>query len=249
MFLSPFHISPDMSASDVVKQHHRTADVFRKYDIAYCCTGRWPLSTVCAMQGLEFENLKAALEKAVHPHQLPPGLSFENWDIDFLTRYITHIHHHYAKATLPDTAMLLQEFAEGHTKKYPHMMEVSGLCNTLQKELLPHLQHEEEIIFPYISQIYRASRNNDSYGKLLVKPLRKPLDLLHHEKEIFLSVIAKMRLLTHQYTAPEKACVNHMVVMAKLKELDTDLVQHIHLENNILFPKAIQIEKELLQQQ
>ena len=247
MFLQSFQIHPGMSPSEIVLQDHRTADVFRKYQIEYCCTGRLPLEKVCAIQNLIFTELKAELETAMQPLQLPPGVPFDTWDIDFLSRYITHVHHTYVKTALPQTAMLLKEFAEEHKKKYPYMMQVYDQCEMLGKVFLPHLHHEEETVFPYIRQIAQALRSNESYGKLLVKTFRKPLDNVGDKKENISSVIEQMRALTSNYTPPVKACVNHLVVLQKLKELDIDTAQHMYLEHQILFPKAIDIEKRLLQ--
>lgn len=247
MFLQSFQIHPGMSPSEIVLQDYRTADIFRKYHVEYCCTGRLPLEKVCAIQDLAFAELKAELESVMQPSQLPPGVPFDTWDIDFLTRYITHIHHTYMKTALPQTAALLKHFAEEHTKKYPHMLQVYERCEALKTAILPQLHHEEETVFPYIRQIAHASRNNESYGKLLVKTFRKPLNTLQQEKETFTSIIHQIRALTNTYTPPAKACVNHMVVLQKLKELDTDLAQHVHLEHTVLFPKAIGIEKDLLQ--
>jgi len=114
--------------------------------------------------------------------------------------------------------------------------------------LLPHIRYEEEIIFPYICQVVHAHENNDSYAKLLVKTLRKPLDaMIQHEHNLLEAPIFNIRELTNNYQIPEGSCVSHKVALSRLKELDNDLVQHIYLENEVLFPKALRIEKELLQ--
>lgn len=119
--------------------------------------------------------------------------------------------------------------------------------NKLHKNFLSHLQQEEEIFFPYIRQITHAHLHREPYGSLLVRTLRKPLqDIAHEEHALLYMLLGEMREITQQYTIPLNACVTHRVTFSKLKELDNDLVQHMHLENDILIPKAIQIEKELL---
>ncbi len=116
------------------------------------------------------------------------------------------------------------------------------------KEIPPHMKKEEEIYFPYIKQIYHAHKHRESYARLLIRTLRKPLEeVMLKEHETTRSNLHKLRTATNNYTPPEKACITHKVTFAKLKELDKDLVQHIHLESNILFPKAIKMEQELLQ--
>ena len=135
--------------------------------------------------GLDFEQIKKELEDASRITQLPPMLAYETWNIDFLTSYVVNVHHQYLKMTLPDTCEIVRHFADKHVSKYPHMQEVASLCEQLAKEILPHIQYEEDTIFPYICQVVHAYENNDSYAKLLVKTLRKPLDIImRHEEDI-----------------------------------------------------------------
>ncbi|MES1222143.1 MAG: DUF542 domain-containing protein [Bacteroidota bacterium] len=247
MFLSDLIVERNTVVSDVVKQNHRTADVFRKYEIEYCCGGRWPIDTVCMTKGLEFEQLKQELIDAARTMQLPASLPFKDWSVDFLINYIINIHHYYLKNTLADTELILKDFSEGHAEKFPGMLQVYKLFTQLKKEILPHIQEEEESVFPYIRQVATAYKNNDSYAKLLVKTLRKPIETMTaHEHKFLTSSINKFRELTNFYIPPEHACVSHKISLARLKELDNDLAQHIYLENEILFPRAIKIEQELL---
>ena len=117
----------------------------------------------------------------------------------------------------------------------------------MAKDMMPHLQQEEEIIFPYIRQIAHAYNNKETYASLFVRTLKKPVEnVMMHEHEIMNKVLGRIRNLTDHYTPPTNACVNHKVTFQKLQEIDNDLVHHMHLENDILFPKAIQMEKELL---
>jgi regulator of cell morphogenesis and NO signaling len=247
MFLQRVIIERNSLVNDIVKKSHHTADVFRKYGVEYCCGGKWPLETVCMANGLVFEELKIELETASKIITLPPGLDFKNWNIDFLTNYIINIHHEYLKKTIPDTGKIIRHFADGHIKKYPYMQEVASLFDQLQKEILPHIKYEEETIFPYICQAVHAYENNDTYGKLLVKTLRKPLNvMMRHEEDVLSALILKIRILTNNYITPENACVSHALALSRLNELDNDLMQHIYLENEILFPRAMAIEHELL---
>ena len=247
MLLHKIAIERNSFVNDLVRKHHHTADVFRKHGIEYCCGGKWPLETVCMTKGIAFDQLKKELEDACRVTQLPPMVAFDSWNIDFLTSYIINIHHEYLKKTLADTAEIIKHFADGHEKKYPYMQEVFVLFQQLQKEILPHIKYEEETIFPYICQIAHAYENKDTYAKLLVKTLRKPLDaIMKHEDDLLMALVLKIRLLTNGYTVPENACVSHTLALSRLKELDNDLIQHIYLEKEILFPRALAIESELL---
>lgn len=249
MFLSSLEINPKSVVTEIVKQDHRAADVFGKYKIEYCCGGNWPLETVCLMKGIDMDELQKELRIATRNIQLPVFLSFHGWSIDFLTDYIINIHHYYLNKTLPALKPQLDHFIEEHINKYPELYALQTSFAKLHTDMMPHMKEEEDIIFPYIRQVAHAYESKDSYAVLLVKTLRKPVDkIMNHEHEIMSATINNLRTLTHNYTAPEKACTNHRVIFSKLKELDNDLMQHIHLENNILFPRALAMEKELLKQ-
>lgn len=247
MFLNYNRISESSFVSDIVTQDYRTADVFRRYDIEYCCGGKWSLDTICMMKGLDVNAVKNDLERATRNIHVSNNLRFDEWHVDFLADYITNVHHSYMKHTMPEIKAMLKTFVEEHVKKYPHLADLETSFLQLYKEVFPHMKQEEEILFPYIKQIYHAWTAKESYASLLVRTLRKPVEeVMAKEHESAMRHIHKFRTLTDNYTPPANACVSHRVSFAKLREMDNDLSQHIHLENNILFPKAIAIEKELL---
>ena len=240
-------IDPLSSVSDIVKNDYRTAEVFRKHGIEYCCAGKWPLQMILESKDLDAAAIIEELELSIHPIGISHSLPFEKWDIDFLIDYIVNIHHAYLKKALPDTKEQLEKFADGHHKKYPELTKLVQVFKNLTLEMLPHLQHEEDIIFPYIRQISHAFHNKESYASLLVRTLRKPVEnVMQHEHESVNKILAQMRQLTNSYTPPEHSCTNHGVMFLKLLEIDTDLAQHMHLENDILFPRSIEMEKKLL---
>lgn len=247
MFLIPIGIDKNSPVSDIVKQDYRTAYVFRKYDIDFCCGGKWSLETVCETKGLDFNTIKNELESSVRSIRVSNTTRFSDWNIDFLTEYIVNIHHQYLKDVLPVMSEHLRHFIEGHKKNYPELEKVQKLFNSICKDILPHLQQEEETLFPYIRQIAHAYESKESYASLLIRTLRKPVEeVMKYEHESISKVLDSIREQTNNYTAPENACISHRVAFSMLQELDNDLVQHVFLENEILFPKAIAIEKELM---
>lgn len=232
---------------DIVAADYRTADVFQKYGIEFCCGGKWPLETVCLMKGIELEEVQHELKSVTRSIQISPSTDFHNWKIDFLTDYIINIHHAYLQKTLPALWPMLTKFVEEHLKKEPQLYQVQTAFRRLQNDMLSHLAEEEEIVFPYIRQLAHAFEDNDTYGILLVKTLRKPISKMKdNEHEMVSGILNQLRQYTDHYTPPEKACTSHRVIFSKLKELDNDLSQHMYLENDVLFPKALAIEKELL---
>lgn len=241
-------INENACAADIVKEHYRTASVFRKYAIEYCCGARWPLKMVLETQQLNTEQVLAELEAACRQVTIPASLPYDTWSMDFLTEYIINIHHAYLRKSLPVIKDQVTRFVEEHRKKYPYLSEVERKVGFLDKTMTPHLLQEEEVIFPYIRQISHAYESKESYASLLVRTLRKPVeDLMHDEHNSIGKTLTQLRELTNNYTAPENACTSHRLAYSLIKELDDDLVQHIYLENDILFPKAISMEKELLE--
>lgn len=247
MFLPTIEINDDSLVTDIVARDYRTSAVFRKYNIEFCCGGRVPLRVACQMHGLDIEIIKNELNDSLKNLHVSSATDFDSWDIDFLIDYIRNIHHTYLSRNLPEIGEILERFAEGHQKKFAWLPRLVGAFKNLKKILLPHLEHEEQVIFPYIKQIGHAYQSREPYAALLVRTLRKPVeDMMHQEHEQIRGYLRLSRELTSNYTPPANACITHKVCFSKLYELDNDLVQHTHLENNILFPKAIAMEKELL---
>ncbi|HVZ57928.1 MAG TPA: DUF542 domain-containing protein [Chitinophagaceae bacterium] len=240
-------IDDNLSVTEIVKNDYRTADVFRKYRINYCCGGKWPLKTIAELNGLNLENIKAELAEASKVVSISNTLNFQEWDMDFMLDYIINVHHKFLYSFLPDLGLLLEQFVLDHGKKFHYLGEIRANFLRLQQEILPHLAQEENVIFPYIRQIAHAYKDGESYAGLLVRTLRKPIDtIMHYEHETVESILTRMRVLTDSYALPSNYCASHKVVFGKLQELDNDLVQHLYLENSILFPKAIAMETELL---
>ncbi|HET9824486.1 MAG TPA: DUF542 domain-containing protein, partial [Chitinophagaceae bacterium] len=177
-------IDYNLSVSDIVSADYRTADVFRKYGIDFCCGGKWPLKMICETRNLDFNSIRKELEEAARTISIHNTLRFEEWDIDFLTDYIVNVHHQYLRKALPEAKDYLVTFMEGHLKKFPYLTNLLKVFNDLYKEMLPHLQQEESIIFPYIRQIAHAYYSKESYAGLLVRTLRKPVEnVMQHEHE------------------------------------------------------------------
>lgn len=247
MFLQKVQLDRNATVADIVNSDYRTADVFRNYGIEYCCGGKYPLHIACQASGADEQKVIKELEEAVRETNTSNTLNFADWHIDFLTDYIVNIHHQYLRKALPRLQDYVDRFAEGHRNKYTYMDALQQSVRQLNRNFIPHLRHEEEIIFPYIRQIGHAYYNNEPYATLLVRTLRKPVqEIMENEHDTTSGILRRMRSLTGNYIPPQNACLSHKVTFAKLREVDNDLSQHIHLENNILFPKAISMEKELL---
>lgn len=239
-------IDENSLVTDIVVNDYRAADVLRKYQIDFCCGGRWPLKIACESRGLDITQVKKELSELSREIRVSPLIQFSEWPLDFLADYITHVHHAYLRQQLPSLKDHLESFVAGHSKKFSNLTDLETEYRRLHLVLLSQMQQEEERIFPYIRKLNRAYKNGEPYAGLLVRTLRKPIEEVMNRENIKIkNILVRIRELADQYRLPEKPCVSHRVVYSKLKELDNDLVQHLHLENDILFPRALQMEKEL----
>ena len=237
----------DRSVDEIVKADYRAADVFKKHMINYCCTGQVSLQAVCMEKNIDINQVRNDLELATRDVRIPNDLPYGEWKLEFLIDYIIYIHHDYIYRILPNLGPSLMTFASGHSKKYPEVQQVSVVFEKLSAILLLHNRHEDEIIFPYIKQIDSAFRRKEPYGNLFVRTLRKPLSIAEKDHLQILDLLTELKQLTNHFTVPEKACTNYQVLYHKLEEFHDNLLQHKFLENNILFPRAIAVEQQLLQ--
>lgn len=235
------------TVKDIVIDDYRTADVFKKWGINYCCGGNLPLDKACAVKQVSQIEVEQDLERATKSITLSNAIAFNEWPLSFLTDYILYVHHGYLKMALPTLRQLLTSFVPGHLKKYPHLDGLHETFLNLADELDEHMAEEEESLFPYVKQISSTYSQKEKYGRLFVRTMRKPLAQTVEKGHVrIVSLLKQLRTQTNHYSFGPNACPNYQVIYNKLKEIDNDLVQHKHLENNILFPKALQMEKSLL---
>ncbi len=233
--------------TDIVTHDYRAAEVFRKYDIDFCTGGKLSLDVACKNKGLDTDAVLKELKQILRHANSSTTPEFAEWNIDFLADYILNVHHRYLNKALPEVHEYVNRLSEGHNKEFPELLELGKIMKQMMKEIPPHMRKEEEVIFPYIKQIFHAWRHRESYASLLIRTLRKPVEeVMQGEHESVGRQLHRIREITHNYSIPANSGMLHRVTYAKLQEVDNDLVQHIHLENNILFPKAIALEKELL---
>ena len=201
MFLQPFKITRKSLVAEIVAKDYRTAIVFRKHGIGYCCGGKWPIDMACEMKGIDADKIHMELEAATRTIQVSTQLNFAEWDFDFLINYLINVHHGYLKKSLPETQQMLSDFTNEHKKKLPYLVELEQQFDLLIKQLLSSMQREEEVLFPYIRQIVHVYKNNEPCEDLLVRTMRKPIDeIMLKGHETVNDIIFSIRMLTNQYT-------------------------------------------------
>jgi len=247
MSIDNIHINPYDLISDIVEADYRTADVFRKYNIEYEATGQLDLSTICQNNRIDIDVLLDELNRSVMHIPFPHNVDCTLWPIDFLADFIIHMRHTYFKITLPDLSSFINKFTIHHRDDFPELLEITGWLEALSSIILQGIKQKEEVLFPYIRQIAHAHAGKVPYARLLALTLKKPLDELKkvEEKEIR-NALEHIRQITSHYTTPKNAGITYTVAIAKLKELDDYLQHNMYLEYELLYPKAMAIEQELI---
>lgn len=236
-----------LTVREMVTDDYRLADVFKKWGINFCCGGNLSLDQVCENQKIDRNALEIDLKQARQKLTLSNTLLYQEWPLDFLIDYIIHVHHFYVKNVANELVDGIKTFATGHKNKYPYLVQVQETVSDLIEELEGQIKNEEQTLFPYLKQINNIYTRKEVYGKLFVRTLSKQIaQTFERENNRLHTLLMKLQEVTNNYTFTSEACTRHQVIYHKLKEFTDDLVQHKHLENNILLPRALQMEKELL---
>lgn len=231
------------TVAQAVAQDYRTAAVFKRFGIDFCCGGKITISEACRKKGVGEAELFKALEKATHVSQ--EAGKAESLELDKLTIYIIDIHHSYVRKRLPEIGPFLAKVVRVHGKAHPELEKVQEIFNGIKDELISHMQKEEKVLFPYINEMMHAKREKNSLAPPFFGTIKNPIRMMEKEHKLAGDGFKEIRELTNGLTTPSDACNTYNVVFSMLAEFEDDLHRHIHLENNILFPQAIEVEEKL----
>ena len=215
--------------------------VFESFGIDYCCGGRKPLAEACAASNVEIDAVLAALE-AASAQPAPLAADWQDKPMEELVAHIVATHHAYVKRELPRLAELAQKVVRRHGEKHAELPILQSALAQLDTELTQHLAKEETILFPYIVQTERACESGGVQPSACFGTIAHPIAMMTQEHDAAGLLLAEMRRLSCDFTTPEDACPTFHAFYDGLREFEQDLHQHIHLENNILFPRAIALE-------
>ena len=232
------------TVAEIVTENIKTADVFKKNGIDFCCGGNVNVQDVCKKKGVEYSKIK---EDILNIGKAPSGAQdFNTWDIDFLADYIVNTHHKYVAEANQLVIQYSDRVAKVHGHHYTETIEINKLFHEIANELNQHMMKEENILFPFIKEIGRAKKEGSPLSPPPFGTIQNPINMMEAEHTEAGDILGQIKELSNNFTPPEGACNTYRALYSKLEEYQNDLFQHIHLENNILFPKAIQFEKELL---
>jgi regulator of cell morphogenesis and NO signaling len=220
------------------------AQIFRKHGLDFCCGGKKTVKQACIEKGLDLAQIEYELQQADKNFATRP-LQYDEWDLDFLADFIVNTHHSYVKKTLPEIRSYAAKVTKAHGKSHPELSAIYELVEEIDAELSAHMVKEERILFPYIKELVNAENNTQALYPPHFKTVQNPVKMMEMEHEMTGKCLEKIRVLSNTYTLPEGACGSFSFLYRSLAEFEDDLHTHIHLENNILFPKAIELEKKL----
>ncbi len=227
------------SIASLVLENHRIVPILEKYNIDFCCRGKNNLLDACREKGIDPAEILSEIN-SVQNAECSRIMPFTEMSLAQLVNHIIVKHHYYVKQAMPAILERLEKIVKKHGEHYAYMTEVKDLFETIRSELDPHMQKEELILFPRIVLIEKEHENGQKY-EFPENYISGPISMMHMEHEIAGDLMFEIRSLTNKYSIPPGACNTFQVCMAELKEFEEDLHQHVHLENNILFPKALQL--------
>jgi len=226
---------------DIALENPAAVRVFEKYGLDYCCGGRVPLSEACAAKDVNVDDVIASLEAAIAPSS-PVLKDWTKESLASLTAYIVNTHHAYVKREVPRLTELAGKVVNRHGDTRLELSAIQAKLAELGEELIAHQGKEEVVLFPYIGKLERFVSGSGNKPRDCFGTIAHPIAMMTKDHEIAGSLMAEIRDLSRDYTPPDGACPTFRAFYEGLHEFELDLHQHIHLENNILFPRAIVLE-------
>ncbi len=237
------HEGTGLTVGEMVAENPSRARVFEHFGIDYCCGGKLPLDEACAAGGKDITVVLDALHKC--EVESSAG-SHKDWLQESMTSLVDHIlttHHAYLREEFPRLTKMTNRVAEVHGERHPELPKVRDAFAALRDELEQHMQKEEQVLFPMIKQLDSGATAAAGHCGTIENPIR----MMEHEHDNAGDALGTLRTLTGGFAPPADACNTYRVMLDSLAKLEADLHQHIHKENNILFPKALAAEKQVVQ--
>lgn len=233
----------DKTVADVVTENIKAAHVFKKYGIDFCCGGGVSIKKAC--EKAEIDPVLVETEILNLENIKDRALDFNSWKLDFLTDHIINVHHGYVEESSPLLLQYSQRVNHVHGHHYTELAEIESLVKQVVQELAAHMKKEELILFPFIKKLVKAEREDTEVPPIHFGTVENPIKMMEAEHEEAGEILRKIAKLSNNFTPPQGACNTYKAFYSKLEEFEQDLHQHVHLENNILFPKALKLEKTL----
>lgn len=230
-----------MSVGDIVKGDYVAARVFKHFGIDFCCGGTATLADACRHAGVELDVVVEALTKRCE--QGTEAIPFDTWPTDLLIDYVLKVHHRNIRTHGPELLSLIEKVAQHHGDNHPELRDLAKLFAQSLDDLENHLQKEEQVLFPYASDLYYAAERGEKMGAMHCGTVANPIRVMHREHSDEGTRYKFIRNLMNGFAVPEDACESYRLMLHDLEEFMDGLFEHIHIENNILFPRFVALER------
>lgn len=236
----------ELTIGELVKEDYRKAEVLKKYGLDFCCGGKKTLAKACEEKGIDVMEISKDFHRLEDSGSYKPSRDFNKWSLDFLADYIVNTHHSYVRQANQALYGYTQKLKKVHGEKHPELVEIANIFSDIMNELESHMVKEENILFPYIKNMVEAKKQSRPTIAPPFRTVQNPINMMEHEHKDAMELMKRIETLSDGYTVPTDACNTYRVAYAKLREYDDDLRLHMHLESNILFPKAIDLENAMI---
>ncbi|QOG01797.1 iron-sulfur cluster repair di-iron protein [Flavobacterium sp. MDT1-60] len=233
----------DKTIGAFVAQDFRTAAVFSKYKIDFCCKGNRTINEVCEKQEIDSDVLLQNVFDVLQSEN-NNTIDFNSWPLDLLVDYIEKTHHRYVEEKTGIILQFLNKLCSVHGANHPELFKINELFTAGAGELSQHMKKEELMLFPFIKRMVKTKESNSVLSQPSFGTVSNPIAMMMQEHDNEGERFREIANLTDNYTTPADGCTTYKVAFAMLDEFEQDLHKHIHLENNILFPKAVILEEE-----
>jgi regulator of cell morphogenesis and NO signaling len=237
-------LTSTQSIREIIIAQSSAAAILQRFDIDLCSRANSSLHQVCTELQLSVDQVLEKLEDAASEHGSAPA-DLESYSLSRLIQHIVRTHHQYVRRELPRLEAMAHKLAGKHGERTPHLTKVERIIEALRAEMFAHLQKEEQVLFPFIAEMDQDSIAVCSPPQACFRTVAQPVAMMISEHESAESLVAEIRDLTNGFTPPEWACPTHIAFCAGLQDFATNLRQHVQLENDLLFPRAIKLEAEL----
>ena len=235
-------VAIDKTVRELTVENPASARVFEKLGIDYCCGGNRSLREACRSANLNLGQVLDSLEKAEATPVTQKNRDWQHEPLASLIKHIQNTHHTYTREEIARLGPLFEKVCSAHGTNHAELFEAREIFRGLGQELNAHLMKEEMILFPYIRTMEAAHAGNERMARPPFGSVRNPVSMMEHEHDSAGNALRAMNKATNGYSAPADACFSYQTLYKALAAFEADLHQHIHLENNILFPRAIAIE-------
>ena len=237
-------ITTGTTVREVAIELPQSTRLFEKFKIDYCCGGNQPLAEACVSAGVDVDKVMAMLAEVSQSTSKDKGaIDFQNTSLPALIKHILDTHHVFTKSEMDRLQLLADKVLAAHGGNHPELVHLDELFTRLCADLKPHMFKEEHILFPYIVALTEAADQKQAVPYAPFGTVNNPIRRMMMEHDTAGDILRELRVLTSDYKVPPDACISYKTLYQALENFEKDLHQHIHLENNILFPKASDLEK------